>query len=69
MNYQFIIGMDIFKHSFDVAIFSATNAENVYHKSFTNDESGFKELLRFANEAVTEFNKTWIGIAFGLNLN
>ncbi len=56
MNYQFIIGMDISKHSFDVAMFSANNAENVYHKSFTNDESGFNELLKFANEAVTGFN-------------
>jgi transposase len=56
MNYQFVIGLDISKHSFDVAIFSANNAENVYHKSFTNDESGFKELLKFANEAVRGFN-------------
>lgn len=48
--------MDISKHSFDVAIFSANNAESVYHKSFTNDESGFKELLKFTNEAVTGFN-------------
>lgn len=48
--------MDISKHSFDVAIFSVKNAENVYHNAFTNDESGFKELLKFTNKAVIGFN-------------
>jgi len=56
MNYQFVIGMDISKHSFDVAVFSADNTENVSHKSFTNDENGFKELLVFLTEASTEFD-------------
>ena len=48
--------MDISKHSFDVAVFSADNTENVSHKSFTNDENGFKELLVFLTEASTEFD-------------
>ena len=56
MNYQFVIGMDISKHSFDVAVFSADDSENVSHKSFTNDENGFKELLVFLTEASTEFD-------------
>jgi hypothetical protein len=39
--------MDISKHSFDVAVFSVDNPENIYHKSFTNDRYGFNELVVF----------------------
>ncbi len=56
MSYQFVIGMDISKHSFDVAIFSVDNAENIYHKSFTNDSNGFNELVVFAKNTVAGFD-------------
>jgi len=56
MNYQFVIGMDISKHSFDVAIFSTDNSENISHSSFTNDSNGFNELLAFINEAMPGFD-------------
>jgi len=58
MNYQFVIGMDISKHSFDVAIFSTDNSENISHSSFTNDSNGFNELLAFINEAMPGFDIT-----------
>lgn len=56
MSYQFVIGIDISKHSFDAAIFSVDNAENIYHKSFTNDRNGFNELIVSANNTVTGFD-------------
>jgi transposase len=56
MSYQFFIGMDISKHSFDVAIFAVDNSDNVSHKSFSNDENGFKELLVFLAETSTQFD-------------
>jgi len=48
MSYQFVIGIDISKHSFDIAILLADSPENIFHNAFSNDENGFKDLMIFA---------------------
>ena len=58
MSYQFVIGMDISKHSFDMAILLADSPENIFHKAFSNDENGFKDLIIFANETISGFDIT-----------
>jgi transposase len=58
MKYQFVIGMDISKHSFDMAILLADSPEDIFHSAFSNDENGFKELMVFANETMSGFDIT-----------
>jgi transposase len=55
MKYQFIIGMDISKHTFDIAILSADTPEEIFHSSFTNDSKGFDEMMSFALETMPGF--------------
>ncbi len=52
MSYNFFIGMDISKHSFDVAILSVSNPDNIFHRAFNNDEKGFAEMTEFAQQAI-----------------
>ena len=56
MIYQFLVGMDISKHSFDMAILSPSNAENIVHNAFSNDEKGFIEMMSFINETIISFD-------------
>ncbi len=56
MQYQYVIGMDISKHSFDVAILSTNNPEEIFHNAFTNDANGFEEMMNFVNEMMPGFN-------------
>lgn len=56
MKYQFVIGIDISKHSFDMAILSVNNPENIFHHAFSNDANGFEDMLHFANTILPEFN-------------
>jgi len=56
MKYQFVIGMDISKHSFDMAILLADSPENIFHNAFSNDENGFKDLMFFVNETMPDFD-------------
>lgn len=58
MSNQFLVGMDISKHSFDMAILSTNSPENIVHNVFSNDEKGFNEMIRFANETMAEFDIT-----------
>jgi len=58
MSYQFVIGIDIAKHSFDIAILLADSPENIFHNAFSNDENGFKDLMIFANETIPGFDIT-----------
>lgn len=58
MRYQFVIGMDISKHSFDMAILLADSPENIFHNAFSNDENGFKDLMIFVNETMPGFDMT-----------
>jgi len=58
MSYQFVIGIDISKHSFDIAILLADSPENIFHNAFSNDENGFKDLMIFANETIPGFDIT-----------
>jgi len=56
MKYQFVIGIDISKPSFDVAILSVSNPENIVHNAFSNDANGFDEMMRFVNETMPGFD-------------
>jgi hypothetical protein len=47
MNYQYVIGMDISKHSFDIAILSTNSPEEIFHNAFSNDTKGFDEMMMF----------------------
>lgn len=58
MSYQFLVGMDISKHSFDMAILSTNSAENIVHNVFSNDEKGFTEMMIFINETIISFDIT-----------
>ncbi len=58
MKYQFVIGMDISKLSFDMAILLADSSENVFHNVFSNDENGFKDLMIFVNKTIPGFDIT-----------
>ncbi len=58
MSYQFVIGIDIAKHSFDIAILLADSPENIFHNAFSNDENGFKDLMIFVNETIPGFDIT-----------
>lgn len=58
MSYQFLVGMDISKHSFDMAILSTNSAENIVHSVFSNDEKGFTEMMSFINETIISFDIT-----------
>jgi transposase len=55
MQYQYVIGMDISKHSFDMAILSANSPEDIFHSAFSNDAKGFEEMMNFINEMMPEF--------------
>src|SRR5260221_6348134 len=58
MNYQFVIGMDISKHSFDLAILLADSPKNIFHNAFNNDVKGFNEMMNFINETIPGFDVT-----------
>jgi transposase len=58
MRYQFIVGMDISKHSFDMAILESSSPENVFHHVFSNDLKGFNEMMEFVNETMEHFDMT-----------
>jgi transposase len=58
MKYQFVIGIDISKHSFDMAILSVNNPENIFHNAFTNDVSGFSEMISFLDDTMQGFDIT-----------
>ena len=47
MSYQHVIGMDISKHSFDMAILSTSNPDEIFHNAFSNDTKGFDEMMMF----------------------
>jgi transposase len=55
MYYEYVVGMDISKHSFDVAILSANNPEAIFHNAFSNDGKGFDEMMRFIKSVMPDF--------------
>lgn len=56
MRYQFFVGMDISKHTFDMAVLSVNSTENILHNVFSNDEKGFNEMMKFTTETIPGFN-------------
>lgn len=56
MQYQYVIGMDVSKHNFDMAILSVSSPEEIFHNAFTNDAKGFEEMMNFVKEKMPEFN-------------
>ena len=56
MYYQYVIGMDISKHSFDMAIHSPNSPEEIFHNVFSNDTKGFDQMMLFVNEAMPGFD-------------
>lgn len=48
--------MDISKHSFDMAILSTGNPEDIFHHAFSNDVKGFNEMLSFVNQTIPGFD-------------
>lgn len=58
MQYQYVIGMDISKHSFDMAILSTINPEEIFHNAFSNDPKGFEDMMSFVNEMMPGFDCT-----------
>lgn len=56
MQYQYFIGMDISKHSFDMAILSLNNPDEILHSSFRNDTKGFEEMMRFFKKIIPGFD-------------
>lgn len=58
MFYQYVIGMDISKHSFDMAILSTSNPEGISHNAFSNDAKGFDEMMQFVTATMPGFNSS-----------
>ncbi len=56
MHYQYFIGMDISKHSFDMAILSTSSPEEIFHSAFSNDTKGFEEMMSFIKVTISEFD-------------
>lgn len=56
MDYQYVIGMDISKHSFDMAILTTSNPEVITHRAFSNDEKGFDEMMIFITSIIPDFD-------------
>ncbi|HWC54998.1 MAG TPA: IS110 family transposase [Chitinophagaceae bacterium] len=55
MHYQYVIGMDISKHSFDMAILSVNNPETISHNVFSNDKKGFDDMIEFVFAIMPDF--------------
>lgn len=58
MYYQYVIGMDISKHSFDMAILSVNNPEAIFHNAFSNDAKGFNEMKLFVAAAMPGYDSS-----------
>jgi len=58
MRYQYVVGMDISKHSFDVAILSSDKPEAIFHSVFGNDTKGFSEMMIFITEVLPGFDSS-----------
>ena len=58
MHYDYVIGMDISKHSFDVAILSTDKPEAIFHNAFSNDAKGFDEMMIFATVTMPGFDNS-----------
>ena len=58
MLYQYVIGMDISKHSFDMAILSVSKPEVITHNAFSNDAKGFIEMMTFVSSVMPGFDST-----------
>ena len=58
MSYQFVIGMDMSKHSFDMGFLSTNSPENIVHHAFNNDIKGFNQMMGFINETTADFDIT-----------
>jgi len=56
MHYQFVIGMDISKNSFDMAILSVSNPEAIFHNAFDNDAKGFEKMMSFITTAMPDYD-------------
>ena len=56
MHYHYVIGMDISKHSFDMAILSTNSPEEIFHCAFSNDTKGFDEMIMFVTETIPGFD-------------
>ena len=56
MQYQYFIGMDISKHSFDMAILSTNSPDEIFHRVFSNDSKGFEEMIGFIKTAMPAFD-------------
>jgi transposase len=58
MQYQYVIGMDISKHSFDMALLSANQLDSILHHSFSNDDHGFRDMMAFLTETLPDFDSS-----------
>ncbi|MBS1920606.1 MAG: IS110 family transposase [Bacteroidetes bacterium] len=56
MDCQFVIGMDIPKHSFDLAILPADSPKDIFHNAFNSDAKGFNEMMKFIKETIPDFD-------------
>lgn len=58
MGYQYVIGMDISKHSFDMGVLSADKPEIIFHHTFCNDAKGFDDMMAFVTESIPGFDNS-----------
>lgn len=58
MKYQHVVGMDISKHSIDMAILSVTQPEAIFHKAFSNNTKGFDEMMIFVTATMPDFDSS-----------
>lgn len=56
--YQYVIGMDISKHSFDMALLRVSQPESILHRAFSNDSKGFDEMMVYLTETITGFDSS-----------
>lgn len=52
MKYRFFVGIDVSKSTFDVAVLSRDNNQQITHQAFSNDENGIHEMVAFLEQTL-----------------
>lgn len=55
MRYHYVIGIDVSKSSFDMAILEVNKPEVILHKAFTNEATGVAEMMEFISAVMPDF--------------
>lgn len=55
MNYNYFLGIDVSKLSFDAAVITKADTHAIVHKAFNNTTEGINDLIAFLNDAFPGF--------------